>query len=1104
MQGTLLDAGSVSASLYTELFRDTNPDAMGSSFSSAALGPSKGEPGWTGFGPGPYTGGYTGQGDRVYWGPYDDSSSSSSSHITHTQPDTGPLSHFGPGGTMQQVVQPEFAGPSEGTISNLGLPSESTSVAASNPMYQSSSEGTLTAVELPGGSIEMQELGSVGSSLNETDISLSGKVSTQPSTVPTSANTSTDIPAFSQTTSVTASNPMIEMQNLGDDYVGVSQASDGTDVYVGEQDVVPGSIEMQEFGNTRSAISEPSFKSSLHQGDTTRGPQPYIDDGTFSESTLPSFIDDLPEISEFNWSDLGDVPEVPEMRQVFAESISDLSNLSLGAEGIGSNMYSSLGFLKNRGVDLITGQMLGPLFSWLDDQTDSPWYSRTIQGTIAMYGLLAGGDPFGVIAAPVVWGIQEYMRQRQRLIDNNDPEAERGRKFGYVREGDKWYPAIQTSKERDEGWIGSNKTQVSFQYGNEIKWKKKKGSTEWIPYFEKGTYRKKNFHVWDSEVDDPENDAGETYQKRADPLRDFYYLSEKETQQYLEGVAGGAAAQQSSPGTEFTKEQQEAIQAAQKAAFESFAPKDDQSWTEWWEQHSPEEAKEYAKRGAYIDQLQDIRKSLEFMQGYRYSNQGSVENEDFGADEFEGSREFRKAVLDEGWLGTPQWAKDKTVANPMGAAVKVGYNYTDFSTRGQGSRFQDSAEMRYLADEFYKQRDILYKTQKAAGTSMGFNKIFGTHVKDYTPEYYGADGTLYKGEPTSYQPFTGDSLKNLADNGWALYQDNTWEFGPLDSADELRDAITKIEASGDPEFMGTEHYRNEDQRSYLAQKAYTRYLFSKINQMNGHDYTFEQGPELPPGTSGTDYMNQDPDRFRGKEHIGYDWALDPMYSAIDDQELPVGSYGVSVAHGSDYVPPETTRYGQDTSAYHNLIRSGVISSGTTRNPDYIAGRFDSVQAYEDQLGFENLRYDEYTQTYVSEGSQTPGTVFNPETNRYEIPPSFKPPGAILPTLPEDEEDIDFHDTWGDTQVDTWGPDGPQITPEMEEQMKADLEEYNALHSDPPPAPPTKPAQDPVTMHHDDQPHWVPEVHERVTYAPDDTAPEHIPSSIARGENIKTV
>ena len=105
------------------------------------------------------------------------------------------------------------------------------------------------------------------------------------------------------------------------------------------------------------------------------------------------------------------------------------------------------------------------------------------------------------------------MRQRQRLIENKDPEAERGKKFGYVREGDKWYPAIQTSKERDEGYFGSNKTQITMQYGSEIKWRKGKMG-EWMPYFEKGSYRMKNFHVGDTEVDG--DAAGLSYQKRVD------------------------------------------------------------------------------------------------------------------------------------------------------------------------------------------------------------------------------------------------------------------------------------------------------------------------------------------------------------------------------------------------------------------------------------------------------------------------------------------------------------------------------------------------------------------------------------------------------------
>ncbi len=56
-------------------FGDTNPDGLGAAFSAAhtpSMGPSPGDAGWSGFGPGDYSGGYTGQGDAVYWGPSGD------------------------------------------------------------------------------------------------------------------------------------------------------------------------------------------------------------------------------------------------------------------------------------------------------------------------------------------------------------------------------------------------------------------------------------------------------------------------------------------------------------------------------------------------------------------------------------------------------------------------------------------------------------------------------------------------------------------------------------------------------------------------------------------------------------------------------------------------------------------------------------------------------------------------------------------------------------------------------------------------------------------------------------------------------------------------
>ena len=764
-----------------------------------------------------------------------------------------------------------------------------------------------------------------------------------------------------------------------------------------------------------------------------------VETRAISKDGLPITLKDVPESAIMSWEKLDMSKASPRL----SEALSDASNLSLGAEGVGTSLGGISQFLKNRGVDLIGGVILTPVFNWLDDVSGSPWASRVIQGSMGMYGLLAAGDPFGVIAAPVMWGIQEYMNQRQRLVENEDPEAERGRKFGYVREGDKWYPAIQTSKERDEGWIGSNKTQVSFQYGESIKWKKAKGSTEWIPYFEKGTYRMKNFHVGDNEVDDPTREAGEEYQKRVDPLRDFYYLTEEQTRAYLSGVAGGSAAEGTSRATTFTDEDQASIKKAQEDAFSGFAVKDDVGWSDYWMNASHEEyTAGYGDRGAYVDQLQDIRKSLEFMQDYRYSDPGSMESQDFGTNEFEGSRALRQKVNDQGSLGLAIWDRDSGgfSGDLSGRGMTTGHertyatNIASLNGRLEGrtaedlaqsglSNFEDSDEMRYLTEMYMKQTDMLYKTQRAAGTSMGFNETFADRaVKGYTGSFYTPEEGVYEGSTAPYGAFADrddtDPLyqdKNqygLKDNGWALYQDNAWEFGTLDTADQLHEAIAKIEATSDE--YGTEHYRSEDQRSYLAQKAYCRYLFSKINQLGGADYMRDlnegrEGKAYSPDMKLRYYSEDDfkagpqVDRWgfeydQPTEQIRHPWGLDPMYSELDDGDLPPQSYGTDVNHREDYESwyPEW-RKGQDGDALRNLLESGVIGTGKD-SPDYIAGRYTDADAYNEAMG---LQVDEVPE--------------EPEVEEEE-------------TVDESEQHAVVHvdnepDLFGDTHIDDWGTGG---------------------------------------------------------------------------------
>ena len=778
------------------------------------------------------------------------------------------------------------------------------------------------------------------------------------------------------------------------------------------------------------------------------------------------------------------------LRSTLSESLSDPANMVLGAAGVETPLLGALGrFVQNRAMDVIGGAALMPLFNWIDQTTGTPWASRGIQGTLALIGMLSTGDPFGAIAAPIAWGIQEYMKQRQRLIENKDPEAERGKKFGYVREGDKWYPAIQTSKERDEGYLGSNKTQITMQYGNQIKWRKGKLG-EWMPYFEKGSYRMKNFHVSDEEVDKADGDgaAGLNYQKRVDPLRDFYYLSEDETTAYLRGVMGGTTYDRDHV---YTDEEKAAIGAAQKKAFSDFGSNvhDDVGWSDYWAGSDATDAEKagYANRGEYVDQLQDIRKSLEFMQSYRYSEGSSMESTDFGMNEFEGSRELRQTVNEHNYLGYTETQRLQFQSATYSGETRLDASIKNLSGRLSGttaeelarsgtSSFANSAEMLWLNDEYYKQRNLLTKAQKAAGLSKGFDHIFADRVQDAdtaTKLYY---YNKHSGAEMQYNKTANYAVPALQKGeGWGIYQDGTWEFGSLDTQAQLRSMIAKIEASGEEDHRGTEHYRNDDQRAYLAQKAYCRYLFSKINQLGGADYVADEGNKrawvkgiiYPPNTG---YLKLSPG-----------WALDPMYSEADDGEDAAHNtqYGVSkINHGPDYVPPES--FGQRGQAGNNLLnlqKLGVITPNVTTSADYIAGNFTTARDYYDTIGVtvdEEKHEESFDDVLHDAGLLGPKKQSGKAWVHTTAPPEPTPP--VLEPTPVHEP------------VPVPEPPAPIAPINIPEPVPVVPEHVDVPDS---PKRQTVPDEHPGATHV----HAQPAFHAFVDHAPDATAPRQLPMSL---------
>jgi len=332
--------------------------------------------------------------------------------------------------------------------------------------------------------------------------------------------------------------------------------------------------------------------------------------------------------------------------------------------------------------------------------------------------------------------------------------------------------------------------------------------------------------------------------------------------------------------------------------------------------------------------------------------------------------------------------------------------------------FQNNPEMVYLTDEYEKQRTLLLQTQKAAGTSMGFNERFGKVPRDSDGNPYRPSSYAFHPDGTLFLRTTGDDLRTWFEGdehggregervggidqglGWTLYQDNTWAFGDLDTAEQLKDMLAKIEAAGDPEHLGTSHYRNADQRSYLAQKAYTRYLGSKINDLGGYDYMWGWGDKGQMIWDSYTNRNQDEDRPMGSGRAGM-FGLDPLYSELDDKDLLVSDHFIkNIVHRPGYEQPHYAdmkdRYGQDRDPLLNLKLSGMIDmSDPEKNPDYVAGRFENINAYQVAAEIaETAIWDESSSDYVRYGLQTDEReVYDDETKTYKMPLGWIKPGS---------------------------------------------------------------------------------------------------------------
>jgi hypothetical protein len=113
-----------------------------------------------------------------------------------------------------------------------------------------------------------------------------------------------------------------------------------------------------------------------------------------------------------------------------------------------------------------------------------------------------------------------------------------------------------------------------------------------------------------------------------------------------------------------------------------------------------------------------------------------------------------------------------------------------------------------------------------------------------------------------------------------------------------------------------------------------------------------------------------------------------MYSELDD-------------HGDSwktYPPPNSKDkpFNRSYNKYGNvdweyvLRDAGVLSEDATQDPDFVAGRYKSVAEYQKWMDpdADPIYFDAMSQTYVAAGEQTPGSVWDPEQQRYLAPPGY--------------------------------------------------------------------------------------------------------------------
>ena len=200
---------------------------------------------------------------------------------------------------------------------------------------------------------------------------------------------------------------------------------------------------------------------------------------------------------------------------------------------------------------------IGFFTNWLNSQAQGAgdMINLSLATGDFLSGLLGGAetltDPLGLMLMGVSELVSTVNTARRKQLENDIPDKAYGTRFGYVRVGDKWMPAMLESVEADTGWFAQD-NKMRMRYGSAIKWVGD-GKGGWRPEFEDGTDRE--FVVKDDVLHKYGIEAtGKGYNEHWNSVRDWYFLSPAEAMEFMDGTKEFVPLDDDAPLNPYTKQ----------------------------------------------------------------------------------------------------------------------------------------------------------------------------------------------------------------------------------------------------------------------------------------------------------------------------------------------------------------------------------------------------------------------------------------------------------------------------------------------------------------------------------------------------------------------